>query len=476
MVSLALEEFNKSIEKAVSFFNSEFLGNSPVKIISHLDADGICSAAIMIKALSRLNISYSLSILPQLDQSALYSISKESFSRIIFTDLGSGQLSLIEKFLNTRKVIVLDHHQPEHSIKTKICHINPHLYGLDGSREISGSGVVFMFAKGLDNKNTDLAYLAVIGAIGDNQESNGFSGINDYILKTAIESGKISVEKGLRFFGQQTKPLHKLLEYSTDFIIPGVTGSESGAIQFLQNIGINPKKGTSWKKLTDLAKDEKIRLVDAILLKRNTEEKPDEILGNIYLLPSEKQGPLRDAKEFSTLLNACGRMSRASFGIGACLGDEKSKRAAIRTLNDYKKQIIESLSWLSSVLSSKSGSVISGKGFLIINAGFNVPATIIGTITSIISMSGSFNIKDGTYIISMARTENSKTKISSRFAGKSKHENLKKLMDRCISSIDGQSGGHENAAGAIIPSSDESLFIKNAISVLRRISKEELLT
>ena len=476
MVQLSLSDFENRVKKAAAFFNS-FGIKSPIKIVSHLDTDGICAASILIKALSRLNISYSISILPQLDTSSLYSISQESHNCFIFTDLGSGQLSLIDKFLHTKKVLILDHHEPEKYTPSKnIFHLNPHLDGINGSTEISGSGVVFFFAKELDKKNSRLAHLAVIGAIGDNQEnkSKGFSGINSTILDFALKSKAIVVEKGLNFFGQQTKPLHKLLEYSTDYIIPGITGSESNAIQFLNDIGISPKEKNKWKKINDLTENEKTRLVDAIMLKRHSEENPEDIIGNNYILQNEKKGPLRDAREFSTLLNACGRMGKASFGIGSCLGDEKSKKKAIKTLEEYKREIINAISWLKDSMSSNSDEIIYNKSIkmLLINAGFNIPATIIGTITSILSMSSDFGIEENTYIISMARTDNKKTKVSTRFYGKS-HESLKKIMDFCITGIDGQAGGHENAAGAIIPFEKEGQFIKNAKTMLTKISKEE---
>ena len=73
--------------------------------------------------------------------------------------------------------------------------------------------------------------------------------LNNEILETAVKHRKIKVEKGLRLFGVHTKPIHKVLEYSTDPYIPGISGNESGAIQFLHQIGIEPKNGNKWKKI-----------------------------------------------------------------------------------------------------------------------------------------------------------------------------------------------------------------------------------
>ena len=72
--------------------------------------------------------------------------------------------------------------------------------------------------------------------MGDMQEKNGFIGLNSLILKDAEEILDINV--GPRFFGMQTRPINKVLEYCTDPFIPNVTGSSEGAIKFLDDLGI----------------------------------------------------------------------------------------------------------------------------------------------------------------------------------------------------------------------------------------------
>ena len=124
-----------------------------------------------------------------------------------------------------------------------------------------------------------------------------FLKLNKEILDVAVNKGKIKIIRGLRIFGAQTKPLHKVLEYSTDPYIPDVTGSESGAIQFLNQIGIDPKNGNAWKKLVHLSEEEIKKLVTGIIMKRlNNEDKPEDVLGNVYILKEEeKESPTRDA-------------------------------------------------------------------------------------------------------------------------------------------------------------------------------------
>ena len=69
-------EFLESLNEAVKFFKDN-CKSSKIKVISHLDADGICSAAILIDLLNKKGLNYSLSIAPQLDDTFLTEISKE---------------------------------------------------------------------------------------------------------------------------------------------------------------------------------------------------------------------------------------------------------------------------------------------------------------------------------------------------------------------------------------------------------------
>lgn len=464
--------FKASYQKAVEFFNNLDKKN-PVRLVSHLDADGICAASIMIKLLNTQNIRYSISIVTQLQSNIIDEISHEDYLNYIFTDLGSGQLSNIVKKLPGRNILILDHHEPETTDKLpdNIIHINPHLQGIDGSLEISGSGVVYLFSKTLTGK-TDLAHIAVIGAIGDVQEHKGFLTLNDEILREAIENKKIKVITGLRLFGCQTKPLHKVLEYSTDPFIPGVTGSESGCIQFLHEIGINPKTESGWKKLVHLSDEDLKKLVTGIVMKRLDEVNPEDVLGPVYILKGEEdESPTRDAKEFSTLLNACGRLNKASLGIGTCLGDDKIKKRAIQSLANYKRELVNALKWYEKNKGTEN--VITGDGFIIINAQDHILPTIVGTLASILAKSQ--DIKENTYIMSLAQLIDNNTKISMRISGIKPRQDidLRSIVSEVVSIVGGEAGGHQFAAGAVIPTDKEEEFILVAKEVLEKRCLEE---
>lgn len=445
--------------------------NMPLRIISHHDADGISACAILLKLLNLDNRRYTLTVVQQLNKDLLYLLSKEDYKYYFFVDLGSGQLKEITKFLKDKIVFILDHHIPaEVKIEENIIHLNPILFGIDGGLEISGAGVVYFFARAVNKEIENLAHIAIIGAIGDLQEKNGFLTLNQEILDTAVQLNKMKVERGLRLFGAQTRPLHKVLEYSTDPYIPDVTGSESGAIQFLLQLGINPKRGNKWRKFIHLSEDEIKKLVAGIVMKRLNEDNPEDILGNVYILVEEKEeNPTRDAREFSTLLNACGRMGNASLGIGTCLGDEKIKKKAIENMVRYKREIVSSLRWYEKNRNTEH--VIKGKKFLIINAKNNIKSSLIGTIASIISRS--VEVEKGTYILTMADVLDGTIKVSLRKAGKN-NEDLRELIKIICENIENaQFGGHKSASGAIIPLSKEQEFIKRAKLILSKKAIEE---
>jgi len=449
--------------------------NKSIRVVGHLDADGICASAIMINALIKLNRRYALTILPTITEELLKEVRDEPEEYLVFVDLGSGTIDAVGKVLTNKRIYILDHHQLQSETKYEnVTQVNPHIYGIDGSTEISGSGVVFMFTQYLTgNKNIEMSRIAIVGAIGDIQENNGFKRLNAEILNIAVQNKLLEVKRGLKFFGVQTKPIYKLLQYSSDIIIPGVNGSESGAINFLQNLGINPKTKNGWKKISDLTAEEQQQLVAGIMVKRVTKSTSNEqdIFTNAYLLIGEVDDtPFRDAKEFATLLNSCGRLNKASIGIGACLNDKKMKEMALQNLTDYRKELVTAINWYKD--NSNTDRVIKKKNFIIINAEDDILPTIIGTLGSILSKSQ--DIEKNTFILSLARNHDDTTKISLRIVGNPDDINLKDIIEQIIQKIaHGSSGGHSFAAGAVIDTDKEEVFLKAATEILEAVTIEE---
>jgi len=532
--------FKQYLKECVDSFRN-IDNKETIRIITHLDTDGISAAAILTKAMIRERKKFSVVFVNCLTKEFITSLASEPNKIFVFLDLGTSHISKIKQDLKEKTIYILDHHSTrirkineltkktdEEKIKIdeekrktdeekkksdeeknsyqylsqNLFHVNPHIFGINGSKEISGAGVAYIFAKELNIKNMDLACWGILGAIGDSQEDNSFSGLNEEILKDAIDSKKISVETGIRFFGAEHKPLFKLLKNCTDFYMPGITGQDDKAQDFLSSIGIEPRIKGRWTKLDDLKDDELKKLIETICLvksnKSNNEKKGGitnenkqdliddkkedsnddknncSIYENKYILCGASQD-IRDLRELSTVLNACGRLDKASIGLGLLLGDKKSLISAIYTLNEYKREILNGIKWIET--RKRTSRITEEKGYIIINAEENISPKILGTITSMLSRN--HELVQGTYLLALAKTKDNKTKISFRISGswnsKSNSKiNLVKLLGRMVEQFDGEYGGHSNAAGGLIDTKHEKMFIETAKNELGKKALEEV--
>ena len=294
--------------------------NDTVKIISHLDADGISSAGIISKTLDREGIENEVSIITLKEIGETVDDSELT----IFTDLGSGQLPSLKQRI-AKEYIVIDHHIPQGECQY---HINPHRFGIDGSREVSGAGLSYLFSRTFGN--ADLVDLAIVGAVGDMQSYWGkLEGLNRVILREGIKNGRIEAEKNLLLYGRETRPVYKALQYFSDPAIPGITGEESSSIALLQRLGIPLKEGERWRTLSDLSFEERQKLATEIIAKTSSSVPPELVsllptlvIGETYTLVHEEKGtPLRDASEYSTCFNAAGRNDEAAIGLEIAKGN-----------------------------------------------------------------------------------------------------------------------------------------------------------
>ncbi len=141
-----------------------------IRLISHRDADGITAGAILAKAVAREGGTFQLSIVKQVSEELIDQLAREKREIYVFSDLGSGSIELIEEKLNFATVVVADHHPPEKDSFSTDSHIliNPVPFGGANSvRDLSGSGgVAYFVAREMNRKNRDMAYIAIVGAVG----------------------------------------------------------------------------------------------------------------------------------------------------------------------------------------------------------------------------------------------------------------------------------------------------------------------
>ncbi len=435
---------------------AEFLRDTEsLLLISHIDADGLTSAGVASLALDRAGVDHETRFSKQLDDEDLDEIEADGYETVLFTDFGSGILDEIVGRSFTP--VVADHHQPS---ETGDCdyHLNPLLFDIDGSSELSGAGTAYVLARALEGDaedNRDLAALAVVGAVGDMQnQGGGLSGANRAVVEEGVEAGVLEAKQDLLLFGRQTRPLPKLLEYSTDVFIPGISKNSTGAKELLEDAGVEAKNSEAggWRTWADLDETEREKLTNALFRKcveRGVDSSAiEELVGETYTLLQEKpHTELRDASEFSTLLNSTARYERADVGFAVCKGDRgEALDEARELLRGHRRNLRNGIEFV-----GRNG-VTKLENVQYFDAGDEIPDTIVGIIAG---MSYSKSAVDrGMPIVAFADADDEgEKKVSSR-ATKSlvrKGLNLAEVMAECSQAVGGDGGGHDIAAGATIP-------------------------
>ncbi len=437
------------IQRASTVFKS-LIKKKHVKIVSHFDADGITSASIIVKTLLREGANFELRIVKQLTSRAIEQLRINEDDILLLTDLGSGQLDLLADIIERTQVFILDHHETNKSNHLNLFHINPLAYG----EELSASMVSYLFAKSVNIKNSDLVDLAIVGATGDElDEKWEFVGnLARKIINEAETIGKISVTKGLRLYGRLTRPIHKSLEYTFDPFIPGISGSESNAVQFLSDLGINIKENNEWRTLSDLSLEEQHKLASAIIIERLKAKHSDaeDIFGDIYTIVGRYED-MQDVREFATVLNAAGRLGMHDLGIRLCLDDVNAINMSKEVMSNYRRIISEGIEFI------RNNAVVKTDFATYLIAKNNVPDALIGTITSIFLNS---NMADEDKpIFGLAYTPEQDIKISARVS-KDLSINLREVIFKVVEKLGGEAGGHMHAAGALIAKDKEKEVIE----------------
>jgi len=435
-----------------------------IHVFSHLDADGVAAAGIVGKTLFRLDARFRIQVTQWINDKIVGEVLRQKPQLIIFADLGSGYIDVINENLRDFKAVIMDHHQIANEECANAVHVNPHLHGIDGARDISGSGVAYLVAKAVDDANIDLAPVAVVGALGDMQDKydqRKLCGVNEKIVEDAMSAGLLTVEKDLIFFGRETRPIHRTLASTTNPFIPGISGEEDKSLAFLASLDIKPRNGEKWRALRDLSDEEKRRLCSALadyLLSKGLHLEVGNLIGHVYTLNREEPWtPLRDAREFAVLLNGTGRMDRPSLGVAVCMGDRGSAfEEATKVLEDYRRNINKYLGWVMEkperMKELENIYVVYGENF--------INDKIIGAISSILS-SGLPNPEKP--LIAYANVqEEGLAKISARTVDSmiDRGVNLSEVMQVAAERFNGKGGGHSIAAGAQVPEDKISGFIE----------------
>jgi single-stranded-DNA-specific exonuclease len=456
----ALKHFCEKVRSTVECGNE-------VAIITHLDADGITSGSIMAMALRRMGARFSLRTVSDLNSSVVEKMKADGRDFYVITDLGGGWASHLRKALGDKWVII-DHHEiTKEEILTddggQI--LNPWKFGIDGGREVSAGGMAYMVASALDFKNRDLSAIAVVSAVADRQDQGdkkSFFGLNAEILKTAQSLGLVSVDLDIILTGRETRPVHEALAYTLFHYIDGLTWNTEACYLLLKNAGIKLKDDSSrWRALAEFSQEEKSTIVEAVAKfvdssdKRVSDILLDDLIGYVYTLSREdKRSQLRDAREFSTMLNACGRIGKAGVGIAMCMGDRNMALSAGEEIMDMYKMTLRNN--ISTIFSEKWRLADDGKTTFVNGDGI-LEEGMLGAVSTLLSGSPSLR---GRLLFVRTLAKEGSYKFSSRKCLDCKSQaNLGVIMRQCSNALNGTGGGHSAAAGCSIPSSALDDFI-----------------
>ncbi len=436
------KSFSERLEEAANVLKDT---DCLVRVITHYDPDGMTSAAILCKTLSRLGRQYQATLVSKLDDDFIESIMEEDFDLLILADMGSGK---VEKLMTSEKpVIVLDHHTPQAEGGEPVIHINPHLFGIDGAREISGSTTTFALAITVDEENWDLATLALTGAVGDRQNIGGFRGFNDVFAAVAQERQLVKIERVIDLRGET---ISDSLALHPEPYFAGLSGRKREINKFLKDLGIDKES-----KLKDLREEQSRRLNSALalrLLKQGaTSEAIDQVVPERYWLYD--WGMYAD--ELVSILNSCGRRKEYGIGLSAALGSKESLELAVEIRDKHRAWILKKMQEMEDEKIEKKKNI---QYFHIKES--NYTGVIGGLCTLYI-----FDKSKPTFGLSQ---EDGSTGISAR-APRALVEQGLDLGLACRTASEkagGTGGGHDIAAGAKVPIDNEDKFLKEMDKVV----------
>ena len=331
-----------------------------------------------------------------------------------------------------------------------------------------------MVAHAVSRENDYLAALAIVGAVGDMQaQKHGrLIGLNREILEIGRMADVLQWRMDISLYGRETRETHRMLMYSNDPPFPGLTGDEKSSIAFLLDLGIDLKyEDGRWRRWIDLAEWERKAVINGLInLVLDYGMPPSEaerIISEVYLLIQEDEGTeLHDAKEFSTLLNSCGRYGKAEIGYMVCLGDRGEYLEKARALLQGHRQVLVEM-----LTSIKEGGIIEYGSIQYYHGADSIPEEITGTLGGMALSSG---IADPSKpIFRFTEKGTGEIKVSGRATQSlvEKGLSLSEIMKKAAEKLGGAGGGHDIAAGATIPKGSEEEFLEMADKMVKRQMK-----
>lgn len=445
------DELSKLSKKAAEIILS-FPKSTRIRVISHYDADGITSAGIISTALYRSGYDFHVSLMRNPFTKGLERVKKEENDLVVFCDMGSGQIEVIEQF--DCKTIIIDHHQYLKSeAKENVLQINANLCGIDGNYEACGATLSFTVAKSLDHKNIDLASLAIAGAVGDKQYIGGVRGYNKIVLDEAIKNGFLKQNAGIKLYGDS---LFDSLYYSIDPYYDGLSGKKEEIDKLFKRLDLDKNV-----KIEEIDNEKKIRIQSFLLFKLIKNGCQKDILDTVIRQRYWSDALHCELERFSDLLDACGKGGNRGLGLMVCLNDKKAFEEAISLEKEFKQNILDEL------LKLEKDRVKEKKSYRYFYSSDSSLGGVIGGIAT------NFIFDRSKPLISLVKKDD-ELHVSCRGNQHlvSKGLDLGLAMKEAAKKLNGHGGGHKIAAGATIDIKKEGEFLNIVDDIIVKQMKD----
>jgi RecJ-like exonuclease len=434
-------DIHKLTKKAASIIK-EAPAYTKFRVISHYDADGITAASILCKALFREGFNFHATLMRNPFTKGIDLLKEEENTHIIFTDMGSAQIPLIEDI--DAQIILVDHHQlKQEKTKKHIFQINANQCGINGNYEACGATLSYSIAKELNNNNQDLISLAIAGATGDKQYIGGFKGFNKTLLEEAIQKQVVSEEIGLKL---SESSIADSLYFSVEPYYQGLSGNRDAIEEFLKKLHI-----TNQDNYQELSEEKRKNLHSFLILQLIKQGCESNIIDTVIRTRYYSEQTFGEMEQFADLLDSCGKGGHRDIGLALCLGEKKSYQIAKKHEKSFKKSLLESLRNI-----EKKG-VQEKKSFRYFYTDHTSRGGVIGGIAT------NFLLDNKKPLLSIAKKPE-ELHISCR--GNQylveKGLDLGIAMSSLAKKLQGHGGGHNIAAGATIPIDKEDQFLIQA--------------
>ncbi|MBI5392122.1 hypothetical protein HZB00_03925 [Candidatus Woesearchaeota archaeon] len=294
---LAVKEWKEAFEERAK---------GPIKIIAPSTSEGITAAAILTRILQRkqkdLVITFS-----DINEKVIEELSFDTVQTFILLDEGETSLSVLEAKLKQKEVFLISSHRRTFA--------SPSLHLLSPIEEQIQSMALlsYLFALEMSLENKDLAKI-VVPLVFDQQDK-----IAAQVIEEAKQEHLQKEGQGFLFLHSPLQLLPQALAEVTSPFFPGISGSERGAVSFLENLAGEWKTKQGWKRSVDL-NEEECRILTAALIKRKWEAAPLNLeqFGEIWTMKVESE-PIA-IQEWAEIVKVCGIVKQPITGLRICLG------------------------------------------------------------------------------------------------------------------------------------------------------------